>query len=184
MKINMLTLTLFGFLSLGLKTAAGAQDTLVDKSVNYGEKYLCQIKTADEKTYSLNIEWTAEPDKFSKIPKWKETLKYQLFENLQQIDSGSFSDQGFGYNKIALTFAYDKYVMTGDSSFATRVGTNTSNVHIEIKKGYDQEAKEVLSVASFTATHTFDKFYGTVNSKQINLTIVSSECAVEAANKQ
>lgn len=174
---------IFGFLSVGLKATAEAQDTAVDNSVKYGEKYSCAVKTADEKNYLLDIEWSAEPAKFSTFPKWEEKLNYLLSENGQQIDSASFSDFGFGSNNTELTFADDKYLLTGNSSFATRVGTDSSMVNIEIKKSYDNNGETVLSVIGFKAEHIFDRYYGSVKIKTIDLTIVSSKCEVAAKSK-
>lgn len=183
MKNSILKLMIFGFLSIGVKINAGAQDKPVDNSVKYGEKYSCVISTADEKTYLLDIVWSAEPEKFSTFPKWNENLSYVLTENSQQIDSNVFSDSGFAYSHTELTFNYDKYILVGNSSFATRVGTNSSTVNIEIKKSYDHQANIVLNVVAFKASHTFEKFYGGFKEKSVELAVVSSECSVSAADK-
>lgn len=174
---------IYGFLSLSLKTTAEAQDTAVDNSVKYGEKYSCTIKTADEKNYLLDIEWSAEPAKLSTTPKWEEKLSYLLSENAEQIDSAAFFDLGFAYNNTELTFDYDKYLLAGNSSFATRVGTESSMVNIEIKKSYDNNGKIVLSVIGFKAEHLFDRYYGSVKIKTIELAILSSECVVTTKSK-
>lgn len=183
MKKNILKLMIFGFLSIGLKINAGAQDTPVDNSVKYGEKYSCSVKTADEKSYLLDIEWFAEPEKLSTFPKWDEKLSYLLTENSQQIDSATFFDSDFGYSHAELIFNYDKYILAGNSNFATRVGTNSSTVNIEIKKSFDNNGKPVLNAVSFKANHIFDRYYGTVKEKTVELAIVSSECSVSGAVK-
>ena len=182
MKNRILKLMIFGFLSIGLKTAAGAQSAPVDKPVKYGEKYSCTVKTADEKNYLLDIVWESVPDKVSTTPKWVEKLTYALTENSQMIDQNNFSDAAIGNNKADLTFSSNKYVFAGDSSFESRVGTTSHSVNIEIKKSYNS-AKTVLNIVSFKASHIFDRFYGGVTENTVELAIVSSECSVSAADK-
>ena len=52
---------------VSLLSAASAQAADVDNIVKYGEKYLCDIKTADQKNYSLELEWSAEPKTYSQF---------------------------------------------------------------------------------------------------------------------
>lgn len=182
MKNSILKLMIFAFLSIGLKTAAGAQSAPVDKPVKYGEKYSCTVKTADEKNYLLDIAWSAEPSKLSTTPKWVETLTYVLTENSQIIDQNNFSDASLGNSKADLTFGASKYVFAGDSSFDSRVGTTSHSANIEIKKSYNN-TKTVLNIVSFKASHIFDRYYGGVTEKTVELAIVSSECSVSAADK-
>lgn len=56
MKKNLKTLLLFAILSVGLNSAASVQDKPVDNTVKYTEKYLCTVKTTDDKAYLLDIE--------------------------------------------------------------------------------------------------------------------------------
>lgn len=183
MKSSIFKLMIFGFLSIGLKTAAGAQDKPVDKPVKYGEKYSCVIQTVDEKNYLLDIVWESAPDKISTTPKWVEKLTYTLTENSQIIDQNNFSDTSVGNSKADLTFGSNKYVFAGESSFASRVGTSSSSVNIEIKKSYVNNAKAVLNIVSFKASHIFDRYYGGVTENTVELAIVSSECSVSPADK-
>ncbi|WP_409478425.1 hypothetical protein [Pseudobdellovibrio sp. HCB154] len=183
MKNSILKLMIFGFLSIGLKTAAGAQSAPVDKPVKYGEKYSCTVKTADEKNYLLDIAWSSEPSKISTTPKWVEKLTYVLTENSQIIDQNNFSDASVGNSKADLAFGSNKYVFAGDSSYDSRVGANSHSVNIEIKKSYDNSAKTVLNIVSFKASHIFDRYYGGVTEKTVELAIVNSECSVSPADK-
>lgn len=115
---------IFTVLLTGLNANAGAEDTVVDNSVKYGEKYSCVITTTDEKNYTLDVEWNAEPAKFSTTPKWEDKLIYTLKQNGENTDSGYFSNLGFGGGKTELAFNYNKYVFSANASQSTRVGTS------------------------------------------------------------
>lgn len=183
MKKNIYASLIFVMLLAGLKANAGAEDTNVDNSVKYGEKYVCEITTVDQKNYTLDIDWQAEPAKYSTTPKWEDKLIYSLKQNAEQVDSGYYSDIGFGGGKTELVFNYDKYVFSATESQSTRIGSNYHTVDIEITKSYDNNAKVVLAVASFKASHTFDRFYGSVKIQEISLDIASSVCSVMPSSK-
>lgn len=171
-------------LIIGLNARASAEDTPVDNSVKYGEKYACAIITSDEKSYTLDVEWNVEPAKYSKTPQWQEKLIYTLKLDQVQVDSGYFSDLGWGYSKTEFAFKHGKYVFVGSASQSTRVGTNYSDANIELTKAHDHDGKTVFSVAKFISSHSFDKFYGGVKEVQTVLAIKESTCVVVATAKQ
>lgn len=183
MKNNIYTSMIFTVLLTGLNANAGAEDTVVDNSVKYGEKYSCVITTTDEKNYTLDIEWNAEPAKFSTTPKWEDKLIYTLKQNGENTDSGYFSNLGFGGGKTELAFNYNKYVFSANASQSTRVGTNYHTVDIEMTKSFDHSGKVVLAVAGFESSHSFDRFYGSAKTEVFTLDIASSVCAISPSSK-
>lgn len=182
MKNNIYKSMIFTILLTGLNAAAGAEDTIVDNSVKYGEKYVCAITTTDEKKYTLDLEWTAEPAKYSKTPKWDEKFVYTLKLDEVPVDNGYFSDFGF-YGKTEMVFNYDSYIFSGTSNSPTRIGTNYSHADIELAKSYDKDAKTVLAVTKFNSNQSFDRYYGSVKEDVIVLNIASSVCAVVPLSK-
>lgn len=183
MKNNIYTSMIFTILLTSLSADAGAEDTVVDKSVKYGEKYSCVIITTDAKNYTLDIEWHAEPAKYSPTPKWEDKLIYTLKENGETTDNGYFSDLGFGGRNTELVFNYDKYVFSASASQSTRVGTNYHDVAIEMTKSFDNNGKVVLAVASFNSSHSYDRYYGSTKAEAFTLDIASSVCAVIPISK-
>lgn len=183
MKNNIYKSLIFTVLLTGLNANAGAEDANVDNSVKYGDKYVCEITTTDQKNYTLDLEWNVEPAKYSKTPKWEEKFVYALKLNDVQIDSGYFSDLGFGYSKTELVFNYDSYIFSGNANHPTRIGTNHSEAHIEIAKSYDNNAKTVFAVSKFNSSHSFDRFYGSVKEDVVSFDIASSVCVVVSLSK-
>ncbi len=182
-KNNIYTSMIFTILLTGLNANAGAVDTVVDKPVKYGEKYSCAITTTDEKNYTLDIEWNAEPAKYSTTPKWENKLIYTLKQNDENTDNGYFSDLGFGRGTTELVFNYDKYVFSANASNSTRVGTNYHDVAIEMTKSFDNNGKVVLAVASFNSSHSYDRYYGSTKEEVFILDIATSVCAIIPMSK-
>jgi len=183
MKTNIITSMIFTILLTGLNANAGAEDTVVDKPVKYGEKYSCAITTVDEKNYTLDIEWSAEPAKFSTTPKWQNKLIYTLNQNGENTDNGYFSDLGFARGTTELIFNYDKYIFSANTSQSTRVGTNYHDVAIEMTKSFDHSGKVVLAMTSFTSSHSYDRFYGSTKDEVFTLDIISSVCVTVNSSK-
>lgn len=178
MKNNIYTSMIFTVLLTGLNANAGAADTTVDNSVKYGEKYVCEITTTDQKKYTLDVEWNVEPAKYSTTPKWQEKLVYTLKLDSEPVDSGYFSDLGFGGGKTVLTFNYDKYAFSASEGQSTRIGTNFHAVNIELDKSYDNDGKSATALAVFNSFHSADRFYGSTKDKELSLDIQTSVCTV------
>lgn len=183
MKNNIITSVIFTVLLTSLSANAGAEDTVVDKPVKYGEKYSCVMTSTDEKNYTLDIEWNAEPAKYSPTPKWENKLIYTLKQNGENTDSGYFSDLGLSHGKTELVFKYDKYIFSANASQSTRVGTNYHDIAIELTKSFDHNGKVVFAVASFSSSHSYDRFYGSTKDVELTLEIASSMCAVVPMSK-
>lgn len=164
----------------GINTHA---EEVVDNSVKYGEKYSCTITTADEKTYSLDLEWNSEASKFSKTPAWEEKLTYQLFENEKSVDKMSFADKGQNRARAVLTFLTDKFVFSGTESFQSVNASSTYYADIEISQNYNDKGQRVLSVVKFKTSYWYEK-YVLKKMKEIELVIASSTCSVNAGNIQ
>jgi hypothetical protein len=167
---------------VSLLSATSAQAADVDNIVKYGEKYLCDIQTVDQKNYSLELEWSAEPKTYSQFPEWHNILKYSLNENGKGIDRGYFSNLGFGSNGLDFTFNWNFYLFSGVESRSTRVGTNFYTVDIKLAKNYDKDAKTVLTVESFKSTAE-KSYYRLYEPKSILLNIQSSTCTVAPVSK-
>lgn len=158
-------------------------EEVVDNSMKYGEKYSCTITTADEKTYSLELEWNSEASKFSKTPAWEEKLTYELTEGAKSVDKMSFNDKGQNRSRAVLTFLTDKFVFSGNESFHSAVATSTYYADIEISQNYDEKGQRVLSVVKFKTSYWYEK-YVLKKLKEIELAVASSTCSVNTGNIQ
>lgn len=182
---------------VGLLTASSAafaaDSTDVENTVKYGEKYICDIQTTDQKNYSLEMQWTAEPVTYSQFPEWHNVLTYSLKENGEGIDGGYFSDIGFGNKSLVFDFSWAEYSFVGSEAHSTRIGTIHEAIDIKIDKSYDKDGKTILAVKNFQSSYVYNKFYlsdGNFNSglkplesKQVDLKIQSSLCSVVPVSK-
>ncbi|AZZ38026.1 hypothetical protein CIK05_14850 [Bdellovibrio sp. qaytius] len=182
MKNKFYMLLIFSLVTTGFAAHAVADDTLVDNSVKYGEKYLCEITTTDEKTYTLDLEWNSEASKFSQTPEWQEKIVYSLTQNAVEEMKGSFQDKGMNLNNAVLKFGIDTYQFSGVESTFGANDSNTFYINIELSKTW-VDNKKVIAVNKFKASHYYEKYVSHLV-KEIELAIKSSNCTITAPVKQ